>query len=53
MKTTKKTPSKPAHKRAIKDLDVKSVKGRTVRGGIVKLVDADSPKLHDTPVKGG
>lgn len=33
MKTTKKSPSKAAHKKAVKDLEVKPAKGGTVRGG--------------------
>ena len=32
-KTTKKSPSKPAHKKAVKDLEVKPARGGTVRGG--------------------
>jgi hypothetical protein len=32
-KTTKKSPSKASHKKAVKNLEVKPAKGRTVRGG--------------------
>jgi hypothetical protein len=32
-KITKKTSLRASHKKAIKDLDVKPAKGRTVRGG--------------------
>ncbi len=32
-KTTKKTVSKASHKKGVKDLDVKPVKGGSVRGG--------------------
>jgi hypothetical protein len=36
-KTTKKTPSKASHKKAIKDLEVKPAKGGTVRGGPIYI----------------
>jgi hypothetical protein len=32
-KTTKKNPSKASQRKAVKDLDVKPAKGRTVGGG--------------------
>jgi hypothetical protein len=43
-KTTKKSPSKPAHKKAVKNLEVKPAKGGTVRGGVHKI-DKASPVL--------
>ncbi len=36
-KTTKKGASKAAHKKAIRNLQVKPAKGGTVRGGIAKI----------------
>jgi hypothetical protein len=45
-KTTKKNPSKAVQKKAVKDLDVRSGKSGTVRGG-----DMASPKRGITTIR--
>jgi hypothetical protein len=44
-RATKKTPSKASHKKAVKDLDVKPAKGRTVRGGITVSKRTDTASV--------
>jgi hypothetical protein len=36
-KSTERSPSKATHKKAVKNLDVKPVKGGSVRGGFSKI----------------
>jgi hypothetical protein len=49
-KTMKKSPSKASHKKAVKDLQVKSAKGDTVRGG--KPVKYMEYKLKEVLISG-
>jgi hypothetical protein len=53
-KTTKKSPSKASHKKAVKDLDVTPAKGGSVRGGlhISKVIDKSSAVLFQKTTEG-
>jgi type VI protein secretion system component Hcp len=51
-KTTKKSPSKASHKKAVKDLDVTPAKGGSVRGGITKSIDKSSAVLFQNCTTG-
>jgi type VI protein secretion system component Hcp len=46
-KTTKKSPSKASHKKAVKNLEVKPAKGGTVRGGRGSVADLQISKVVD------